>query len=118
MNKEMIAIDQDALGVQGLHYCDEQGLEVWLKPLENGDWAFTLLNATLSPITYELNWQRFNLTDTEVSRRSTDFNKTVYKVRNLWSHKDEGKTQTKDKAWKKLTVPSRDVVSYRLSPVK
>lgn len=116
-NREMIAIDQDALGVQGLHHCDEQGLEVWFKPLENGDWAFTLLNATLSPITYELNWQRFNLTDTEVSRRSTDFDKTVYQVRNLWSHKDEGKTTLKDKAWKKLVVPSRDVVTYRLTPL-
>ena len=117
MNKEIIAVDQDTLGVQGIHYCDEQGLEFWFKPLAGGDWAMTILNATKAPVTYELNWQRFNLTDKEVSHLSTAFNTTVYKVRNLWAHKDEGKTPTKDKVWKKLTIPSRDVISYRLSPV-
>ena len=114
MNREMIDIDQDEMGVQGLHYNNDQGLEFWFKPLRNGDWAMTILNATKEPINYELNWQHFNLTDTEVSKQSTNFDTKVYKVRNLWSHKDEGKTTTKDKTWRKLTVPARDVVSYRL----
>lgn len=113
-NKEMIAINQDKLGVQGLRLCTEQGLEFWFKPLANGDWAMTILNPTKSDITYELNWQRFNLTDEEVSKLSTDFDTKVYKIQNLWSHKDEGKTLQKDKIWKKLTIPARDVIAYRL----
>lgn len=117
LNGEMIAINQDELGVQGLHYCDEQGLEFWFKPLADGDWAMTILNATKSPITYDLNWQHFCLTDAEVSKRSTQFYNTIYKIRNLWTHKDEGKTTTKDKVWRTLTIPARDVVSYRLTPV-
>ena len=80
--------------------------------------AMTILNATKSPITYDLNWQQFCFTDDAVSHQSTSFDKTIYKVRNLWSHKDEGKTTLKDKAWKKVTVPARDVISYRLTPVK
>ena len=44
MNKDMIAIDQDTLGIQGLHYCDRDGLQFWFKPLAGGDWAFTILN--------------------------------------------------------------------------
>lgn len=40
-NKEMIAINQDTLGVQGFKYKAENGLETWFKPLKNGDWAVT-----------------------------------------------------------------------------
>lgn len=114
LNKEMIAVNQDSLGVQGLHYSTEQGLEFWFKPLKNGDWAFTILNPTKEDIIYELNWQRFNLTDDEVSKLSTDFSTVVYQVRNLWSHKNEGKTSLKDKTERKVRIPSHDVVSYRL----
>lgn len=114
LNKEMIAVDQDTLGVQGLHFCNEQGLDFWFKPLANGDWAFTILNPSKSAIKYALNWQKFNFTDEEVSKKSTDFNNTVYKVRNLWTHKLEGKTSLKDKTERTVTIPSHDVISYRL----
>lgn len=114
LNKEMIAIDQDPLGVQGLHYCDLDGLSFWFKPLKNGDWAFTILNPTRSDVTVELNWQDFNFTDTDVSGKSTSFDNIIYKVYNLWTHKAEGKTSKKNKVDRKLTVKSRDVVSYRL----
>jgi len=114
LNKEMIAIDQDPLGVQGLHYCDLDGLSFWFKPLKNGDWAFTILNPTRSDVTVELNWQDFNFTDTDVSGKSTSFDNIIYRVYNLWTHKTEGKTSKKNKVERKLTVKSRDVVSYRL----
>ena len=114
MNKDMIAIDQDTLGIQGLHYCDRDGLQFWFKPLAGGDWAFTILNPTRQDISCCLNWQDFNLTDHEVSKLSTLFDSRVYKVYNLWSHKFEGKTTLKNKVERKLVVKSRDVVSYRL----
>ncbi len=117
MNREMIAVDQDELGVQGLRHCTEQGLEFWFKPLKGGDWAFTILNPTQSPVSYDLNWQHFNLIDTEVSRLGTYFDLVTYSIRNLWTHADEGRTLTADKVWRTLTVPARDVISYRLSPV-
>jgi len=35
--KMWLLVDQDSLGVQGLKYCDnEGGVEVWVKPLQNG----------------------------------------------------------------------------------
>ena len=114
LNRDMIAIDQDRLGVQGLHYCDRDGLAFWFKPLDNGDWAFTILNPTGHDISYSLNWQDFNLTDQEVSGRSTSFDTQVYRVYNLWTHKQEGKTSVKNKTERKITVKSRDVVSFRL----
>ncbi|MBQ9215592.1 MAG: glycoside hydrolase family 27 protein [Prevotella sp.] len=118
MNKEIIAIDQDPLGVQGWHYCDKAGLQFWFKPLAGDDWAFTILNPTKEDIAYELNWQDFNLTDDVVSKRSTQFDTIVYQVYNLWTHKVEGKTSQKNKTERKLIVKSRDVVSYRLTPNK
>lgn len=118
LNGEMIAVNQDKLGVQALRHTTEQGLEFWFKPLADGDWAFTILNPTREPITYELNWQHFNLTDNEVSKRSTQFDTVVYTVRDLWQHKPAGKTTLKDKTDRKLTVPARDVLSFRLTPKK
>lgn len=114
LNKEVIAFDQDTLGVQGLHLCDESGVAFWFKPLANGDWAFTLLNPTKKVAKVSVNWQHLNFTDEEVSKRSTDFDKFVYKVRNVWMHKNEGKTSKKDKVERVITVPAHDVVSYRL----
>lgn len=114
MNRDMIAIDQDSLGVQGLHYCSEQGLDFWFKPLKGGDWAFTILNPTPQAVTYALNWQDFNLTDEEVSGRSTNFDRTRYTVYNLWTHKREGRTSLKAGTERTLTVPAHDVVAYRL----
>ena len=114
MNKDMIAIDQDSLGVQGLHYCDRDNLQFWLKPLAGGDWAFTILNPTKEDVDFMLNWQDFCLTDTQVSKLSTSFDTTVYKVYNLWTHKMEGKTNLKNKTDRKLNVKARSVIAYRL----
>lgn len=110
----MIAIDQDTLGVQGLHYCDMDGLQFWFKPLTGGDWAFTILNPTRQDIYFNLNWQDFNLTDDEVSELSTSFDTKVYQIYNLWTHKKEGKTSLKNKTERKLVVKARGVISYRL----
>lgn len=114
MNKEMIAIDQDSLGVQGLHYSSENGLEYWFKPLVGGDWAFFILNPTKEKKKCNINWQDYNLTDTQVSALSTDFDKKVYRIRDLWLHQDSGKTIKKKKIERALAIPAHDIVCYRL----
>ncbi len=113
MNPDVIAIDQDSLGVQGLKYKSENGLEFWFKPLVNDEWAFCVLNRTQQPLEYEIDWQDFNLTDEEVSQRSTGFDQRVYAIRDLWKNKKEGTTKKN----KKITIPGQDVVLYRLSPI-
>ena len=113
-NADLIAINQDMLGVQGLRLTFGDGLEYWFKPLENGDWAMTIFNPTRKPIMCLLNWQNFNFTDLEVSGCSTNFNQTTYKVKNLGSGRMEGKTSMKNKVERRLTVPAQDVITYRL----
>ena len=43
-NKEVIAVDQDALGIEAFPAVSEDGLEVWAKPLANDEWAICFLN--------------------------------------------------------------------------
>ena len=43
-NKEVIAVNQDALGVEGFKYSAKDGVEVWFKPLSNDAWAMCFLN--------------------------------------------------------------------------
>ena len=57
---------------------------------------------------------QFYFTDKEGSGLSTDFDKNTYRIRNLWTKKDEGKTSKKSKLWRKVTIPAHDVVAYRL----
>ncbi len=112
-NKEVIAIDQDPLGIPGLVVKENKalGLEFWFKPFENGDWAFTILNRSEKDADYVINWADFNFTD-DMSGRSTDFVRMVYSFKELWT-KEEGNT-AKAKA---VHIPSHDVVCYRLSPM-
>lgn len=113
MNREMIAVNQDPAGIQGWHFKDVAGMQFWLKPLQNGDWAFVIFNPTKEDITYKLNWQELNVYD-EVAKKSTDIDERTYRVRNLWTHRDEGRTSLKDRPVKKILVPSHDCVAYRL----
>lgn len=113
-NRDLIVIDQDKLGVQGLRFLIREGLEYWFKPLSNGDWAMTIFNPTRQPLSCSLNWQDFNLTDEEVSKRSTAFDQNVYKIKNLWTGRMEGKTTLKSKVERKVSVPAQDVITYRL----
>lgn len=110
MNKEMIAIDQDPLGVQGLRYRTESGLEYWLKPLQSGAWAFCILNRTLTPRTITLNFADFHMFDnlTRLTFQTATHN---YKVYNIW----EGKEEAPSNKTRKVTIPAHDVVVYRLT---
>ena len=112
-DREVIAIDQDPLGVQGLRYATDNGIEIWFKPLVDGEWAFCLFNRTHEERTYEIDWQLYCFTDTEVSQRSTAFDRIVYEGRDLWNG---GKSFRTDRP-RSVVIPAEDVVLYRLKPV-
>ena len=113
MNAEVIAVNQDKLGIQGFRHLKEDGLEVWFKPLADGDWAFTILNRTTEPKSYTINWDKLDLYD-DVAKRFTNFDSTTYSIRNLWTKQGEGDTRKV----KEVTIPGHDVVLYRLTKKK
>lgn len=77
LNKDMIAINQDSLGVQGHRISDKNGKQVWTKPLQNGDLAVALLNNNSSTQTVECNFADIGV-EGEVE------------VRDAWKKKDLG----------------------------
>jgi alpha-galactosidase len=109
MNKAVIAVDQDKLGIEGFRYSTNGALEVWFKPLVNGDWAMCVLNrdTTAQPVTF--NWKNENVTDA-LSNRETRFDTTIYKVLDLWAKKGLGTTEKTLSA----VVPGHDVLMLRL----
>jgi len=109
-NKEVIAIDQDSLGIQGFRHTAKDSVETWLKPLKNGEWAVCLLNRSTTPRVVALDWKTFSVTDSLSNRTLNTTTKEVYKLRDLWLKKNLGDTRKP----LKVTIPGRDVLCLKL----
>lgn len=109
-NKEVIAVDQDKEGMEGFKYKDEDSLEVWVKPLQNDDWAVCFLNRSHKAMKINFNWKDETVTDT-LFHKIMDAKDQQYKVRNLWTKKDMGDTRKPFSA----VLPYHDVIMLRLS---
>lgn len=96
-NKEVIAVDQDAKGIQGRRVAQEGPLEVWAKPLADGSAAVGLFNRgeSQNPVTVI-----FSDVGVEGSAR----------VRDLWNHNDLGTLEGHYTA----EVPRHGVVLVRI----
>ncbi|HEX8724211.1 MAG TPA: glycoside hydrolase family 27 protein [Gemmatimonadaceae bacterium] len=101
LNREVIAVDQDSLGVQGMVVQDyPPELQVWVKPLADGSKAVVLFNRASVPSEITANWRRVGLATTRAT------------VRDLWAHKDLGVIENHYTA----NVPSHGVVMLRVTP--
>jgi alpha-galactosidase len=109
-NKEVIAVNQDSLGVQGFKHSMTDSVETWYKPLKGGDWAIAFLNRNRTKaVEVNMNWQEQVINDT-LSKAVLDSKQGNYKLRNLWTKKDAGDTKKPLKA----TVPPHDILMLRL----
>lgn len=109
-NKEVIAVNQDELGIEAFKYRDADSLLIWLKPLKNDNWAVCFLNRSLKPKQLEFNWQNEMMNDA-LSGRELNAKTTTYKLRDLWMKKDIGDT----KKPLQVTIPPHDVMVLRLN---
>jgi alpha-galactosidase len=107
-NREVIAINQDPLGVQALRFYNQGSVELWAKPMANDEWAFMILNRGEAPLTYHYDWQQHAIGD-DLSKREVDFKKTNYTWRDAWSGKTGDTAHRLD-----VTVPAHGVVLLRL----
>ena len=112
-NKELIAINQDALGIQGFKYLEEKGIAIWVKPLENGDWSISFFNKSTSLKEINFNWKENPITDS-INKLATSFDKINYNVRDIWNAKNLKTTNTIFKA----KLNSHDVITLRLNKIK
>jgi alpha-galactosidase len=92
-NPEVIAIDQDALGIQGHRIKQDGPLEVWVKPLKDGSAAVGLFNRGWGAMPMTVDFQEVGLGNSVA-------------VRDLWAKKDLGPFQEKYTA----NVPQHGVV--------
>jgi len=76
-NPEVIAVDQDRLGVQGHRVWQEGPLEVWTKPLADGSTAVGLFNRGRSELTISVTFETVGAGHSA-------------RVRDLWARKDLG----------------------------
>lgn len=110
-NKELIAVDQDKLGIQGFKYSAEDGLEVWIKPLSDGNWAVTFLNRSEVAKKINFDWKKHIIKDADFGYEA-DFSKTAFKLKDLWKNKEIGNTK---KNFVSDLAP-HDVITLRLIP--
>jgi alpha-galactosidase len=100
-NREVIAVDQDPLGMQGRRVRKNGDSEVWAKQMKDGSRAVVLLNRGSS--------------DAEISVAWEDLGYPAHlsaAVRDLWAKKDLGKSTGTFSA----KVPSHAVVMLRVTP--
>ncbi|MGE5812642.1 MAG: glycoside hydrolase family 27 protein [Ignavibacteria bacterium] len=108
-NKEVIAVDQDSLGIQGFKYSSGDSVEVWFKPLQNNEWAACFLNRSLKIKQISFDWNKENVIDT-ISGRKINSQSNLYKIRDLWTKKEIGTT----KKILNAEVPGHDVLMIKL----
>jgi alpha-galactosidase len=108
-DKDIIALNQDPLGIQAMRYSTNAALEVWVKPLNKGAWAFCFLNRTTAPQKLAFDWKNEKVID-DLSNRDAKFDTVTYKIRDLWQKTDLGTTKTPLSA----DVQAHDVLVVRL----
>ena len=110
-NREVIAVDQDSLGIQGLRYTQADSLEIWFKPLAHGDWAMAVVNRAAEKRSFQFDWGEEQVID-YLSDRATHFGEVAYSIRDLWGGEDIGFTTEPISG----EIASHDVWMLRLSP--
>jgi alpha-galactosidase len=100
-NKDVIAVDQDPLGIQGHRVKKNGNSEIWSKQMSDGGRAVVLLNRGASEATIAVNWTDIGYPETLGAS-----------VRDLWAHKDLGK----QKGTYSASVPSHGVMMILVKP--
>ena len=100
-NSDVIAVNQDPMGVQGKKVKVDGTSEVWAGPLDGGQYAVLLLNRGTSTATITANWSDFGLDSSRAAM-----------VKDLWKQANIG-TKTGSIS---SPVPSHGVMMYRITP--
>jgi len=100
-NKEVIAVNQDALGSEGRRVMKNGDLEVWAKQMQDGSRAVVLLNRAVTEKEINFSWENLGYP-----------NHLSASVRDLWKAKDLGQFNAKFST----TVGAHSVVMLKVAP--
>jgi alpha-galactosidase len=100
-NREMLGVNQDALGKAASRKMSDGWVEVWARPLEDGTIAVGLFNRGPEAASIAALWKDLDLTGSQP-------------VRDLWQQKDLGRFSTQFSA----TVPRHGVVFVKVGTPK
>lgn len=112
-NKDVIAVDQDSLGVEAFRYYSFDDLEMWIKPLKNNELAVCFLNRASHPQNINYDWNAHELRDS-AAHIQIDFKSEPYRLYDLWAKKFNGTT---GKPFHQTIAP-HDVIMLRLKKIK
>jgi alpha-galactosidase len=101
MNREVIAINQDQLGMQGRRTRKNGDLDVWARQLKDGSRAVVLFNRGAADADMSVSWEELGYPA-----------HLVASVRDLWAKKDLGKLAGSFTA----RVASHGVVMVKVAP--
>ncbi len=101
-NGDVIAVDQDALGIQARRAVKDGDFETWVRPLAGGDRAVVLLNRSSQPHRLSVDWSTLNMAPGERAD-----------VKDLWSKVVSNGVKSSYGA----IVPAHGVVMVRIKPV-
>ncbi len=101
LNREVIAIDQDPLGIPGRRVRRDGTSEVWTRELQGGNRAVALVNRSTSPARIAFRFDEIGYPDT-----------VPMHARDLWAHKDLGTLNGTYTA----SVPAHGIVLLTLKP--
>ena len=100
-NKEVIAIDQDALGKQATQIVKQGDIQIWSRDLKDGSKAVGIFNTGITAVTITLNFSDIKLNGKQ-------------EVRDLWLHKDLGSFKSKFST----KVEPHGVILLKVKPCK
>jgi alpha-galactosidase len=98
-NQDVVAIDQDRDGKQGVRVWQSGDQEVWVRELAGGDRAVAVFNRAAAPVTLALKWAHLGM-------------KAPSGGRDLWTAKDE----RFEGAGQAANIPAHGVVLWRVHP--
>lgn len=110
-NEQVLAVNQDKLGVQAMKYIHGGDLMVFAKPLENKEWAFLFLNRGNTTLDHTHNWLHYDELKDDIFNHHINFKEEKFDWVDLWKG-NKGDTRQP----LKLQIPAHDVVMLKLTP--
>jgi alpha-galactosidase len=100
LNKEVIAVDQDPMGMQGKVVGQMNNVEFYGRPLNNGDSALVVVNRADSATSMKMSWGEMHVP-------------AGTKVRDLWKHEDFTAKEDQE-----FTIPAHGSLMFRMKAAK